>query len=191
MKLTTTLIVLFCFLIASVLGAQTPVITNKVFFDMIQEHKFLGRIVLGLYGEVVPKTTKNFVELASGVHGFGYKGSQFHRVITDFMIQGGDFPAPTSNNGAKSIYGERFDDENFTLKHDRPGLLSMANAGPNTNANQFFITVKDTPWLDGHHVVFGEVLEGFDVVKAIENVPVDGNSKPLKDVVIRESGEFW
>merc|ERR1711966_617085 len=147
-----------------------------------------GRITIGLFGDVVPKTTANFWHLAKGDkqnkagRDLKFEGSGFHRVIPNFMIQGGDFTMH-NGRGGESIYGEKFADEDFSLKHTKPGQLSMANAGPNTNGSQFFITTVKTAWLDGKHVVFGEVTEGMDVVRKIESYGA-GSGTPSEKVQI-------
>ncbi|QLG73078.1 hypothetical protein HG535_0E01620 [Zygotorulaspora mrakii] len=165
-----------------------PILGKKVYFDPSVNGKKIGRIEFELYDDIVPKTAENFRALCTGEKGFGYKNVPFHRVIPQFMIQGGDTDL-AGGFGGKSIYGSKFADENFSKKHDKPFLLSMANAGPNTNGSQFFITTVPCPWLDGKHVVFGEVTSGEDVVKTIEGYGTM-SGKPKSEILIEESGEL-
>ncbi|KAJ2498416.1 peptidyl-prolyl cis-trans isomerase cpr6 [Coemansia sp. RSA 1972] len=179
-------------MVVSMLNSTNP----RVFFDITIGGTPAGRVVMELYKDKVPKTAENFRALCTGEKGEGklgkplsYKSCTFHRIIPQFMIQGGDFTAG-NGTGGESIYGEKFEDEAFPYKHDRPYLLSMANAGPNTNGSQFFVTTVNTPHLDDKHVVFGQVLKGRYVVKAIEGTPTGANDAPAEPVVIANCGEL-
>lgn len=184
---------LVCLLVISFISSQR--ITNTVFFDISIDGTPSGRIVMGLFGGIVPKTVENFRALCTGEKGVGqsgvkleYAGSKFHRIIPNFMLQGGDF-TNGDGTGGESIYGEKFEDEGFSIQHSVPGMLSMANAGPNTNGSQFFITTVATPWLNGKHVVFGKVLKGMELVKKIESLGSESGA-PSAEVAIARSGEF-
>ncbi len=176
-------------------GAMDAVVTHKVYFDIKINDKEAGRVVMGLFGDDAPNTVENFRALCTGEKGKGqsgkplhYKDSIFHRVIPQFMLQGGDFTR-SNGTGGESIYGEKFDDEAFGITHDVPGILSMANSGPNTNGSQFFITTVPTAWLNGKHVVFGRILEGMEIVKGVEALG-SRSGKTSAVITISDSGEL-
>ena len=160
----------------------------KVFLKIRIGSEDAGRMVIELFSDVVPRTAENFRCLCTGEKGFGYKGSPFHRIIPQFMCQGGDF-TQQNGTGGKSIYGSRFEDENFKLKHTGPGVVSMANSGPNTNGSQFFLCTAKTEWLDNKHVVFGHVIDGLDVMRKMEKVGTQ-SGKTSRPVVIADCGEL-
>ena len=167
--------------------AEAPQKLPRVYLGIKIGIRYIGRIVIELRSDVVPKTAENFRALCTGELGYGFEGSKFHRIIPKFMIQGGDFTM-NDGTGGRSIYGLKFEDENFKLKHVMPGTVSMANCGPNTNGSQFFICTEKTDWLDGKHVVFGHVVEGMNIVKQVEQQGTSGG-KPMMQIIIAECGE--
>lgn len=184
----------FYFRVKAMAVANSSPVNPVVFFDVSIGGQEVGRMKIELFADVVPKTAENFRQFCTGEFRkdgvpIGYKGSTFHRVIKDFMIQGGDF-VNGDGTGVASIYRGPFADENFKLRHSAPGLLSMANSGPSTNGCQFFITCSKCDWLDGKHVVFGKIIDGLLVMRKIENVPTGPNNKPKLPVVISQCGEM-
>lgn len=168
----------------SILKKKQKKSRDKVYMKISESGKYIGEIIIQLFANITPKTCKNFYYLCKDGK---YEGCPFHRIIKDFMIQGGDY-TKGNGTGGMSIYGEKFNDENFKIPHDRPYLLSMANSGPNTNGSQFFITTSETPHLDGKHVVFGEIISGQDVVNYLNNVETNSSDKPKDNVIISECG---
>lgn len=170
-------------------GTATVLLTEKVFLDLEIGGQYTGRVVIGLFGSTSPKTVRNFVGLANHEKGYGYRGSIFHRIVPNFMIQGGDF-TNYDGTGGYSLYGGMFRDEDFILDHYGAGWVCMANAGPNTNGSQFYITVVKCPWLDGTHTCFGKVLEGMDIIYRASNIATDTKEKPLQNVTIIDCGSM-
>lgn len=183
-------LLIFLFLAQKCALEVKPEITHSAFFDISIDGRPVGRIIFGLYGNVVPKTVENFLSLCKGTvinnEKLSYKNSIFHRIIPKFMAQGGDIKN-FDGTGSVSIYGTHFPDENFEVKHEKRGLLSMANAGKDTNGSQFFILFTRTPWLDGRHVVFGEIIAGLDILVAIEAVG-SASGTPTQRVLVTDSG---
>uniref|UniRef100_A0A8D8PZK1 Peptidyl-prolyl cis-trans isomerase n=1 Tax=Cacopsylla melanoneura TaxID=428564 RepID=A0A8D8PZK1_9HEMI len=189
MKSFIFVLVVFSTLCALSLARQELEVTEQMYFDLDIDGFHEGRIIVGLFGKDVPKTVENFKQIATvGINNKTYIGTKFHRIIKNFMIQGGDIVF-NDGRGGISIYGDKFDDENFNIKHTGSGFLSMANSGPNTNGCQFFITTAKTPWLDGHHTIFGKILSGMKAIRAIENIRISATSRrPSLDATIRTAG---
>lgn len=197
--LVLSIFIIFAFSASKLADEKTeeePEITHRVFLDIDIDKQRLGRIVIGLYGQVVPKTVENFRALCTGEKGesasgvkLHYKGTPFHRIVSGFVIQGGDI-VHCDGKASESIYGGTFPDENFRIKHSHAGVVSMANSGPDSNGSQFFFTTVKASWLDGDHVVFGKVVQGMDTVFAIEGGAGTYSGKPRKKVVIADSGEI-
>ncbi|KAF5298394.1 hypothetical protein FQR65_LT01172 [Abscondita terminalis] len=184
------LLKLFILCIPAVLADEEYKVTEQVYLDIAIDKEYIGRITIGLFGDIAPITTKNFYTIATqGIKGKTYEGTKFHRVIRRFIIQGGDI-VNNNGSGSISIYGENFNDENFQVKHEGPGFVSMANSGPNTNGCQFFITTIGTAWLNGRHTVFGKVLDGQNIVHKIELLKTDVEDRPLKSAEIIKCGSI-